>query len=262
MGDVRAQPGAVTPNSASSDMSKLVGSIPVVGKFLSAFFEVSSKAKVIVLAVLFLLIIYPVVSLAAALLIISKSPSSVQTSARNYILSSIGVNDRVIKSLQEEDKRFDRSNQVIDASIPFAFSSDPRQPQYTEKVAADQKITFDALLQTQSLDKTTPECLTAQRPSSGSFGTLIVTSYESQAQYSATIPLMFDRSINVGTFSEPEWKRFQQKSFSGHTEAEHHMQLSITPDTALAKDAYLKCNRIVATVYMNMFKLPIDYKAA
>lgn len=260
MGDVRAESGA--QSSASSDASKLVASVPVVGKFLAAFFEVSSKAKAIVLTILFLLIVYPILSLAAALLIISKSPPSVRTGARNAILTSIGVNDRMIRNLEDtEDKKFDRLNQIIDASIPFTFSSDGQQPQYTEKVAADQKITFDALIQPQSFNKTSPECMTVQRPNNDYFGRLTVTSYESGGQYHAPIRLMFDRSINVGKFSTSQWKDFQDKSYSGHPEQEQHLQVKVDLDHDLASNAYLKCNRIVATIYMNMFKLPIDRAA-
>jgi hypothetical protein len=196
--------------------------------------------------VVLLLVVYPLVSLAMALLIISKSPSSVKKSARNFIASSIGVEDEMMEGVN-------RSNQVIDASIPKQFTLGSNEDA-VQRVSAGQKIKFEAFLRKTHVDGG-PECALEQSIPEDSIARLIVRSLNSDADpYTKSIDTTFGQLIDVGTFGDEQWKKFQEATKSGQPEASHLLKIKLTENPDLVGNSFLKCNRISVDIYMNIFK--------
>src|ERR1051325_1539025 len=88
-----APPAPTTAQTLGSDAITMGASLPFIGPIFAAFGRLSAKGKGIAVLVVLLLVVYPLVSLSMALLIISKSPGSVKKGARDFIMSSIGVED-------------------------------------------------------------------------------------------------------------------------------------------------------------------------
>ncbi len=161
MGDETAQkpPPATAPappttaQSLGTDAITMGASLPFIGPIFAAFGKLSAKGKGIAVLVVLLLVVYPLVSLSMALLIISKSPGSVKKGARNFILSSIGVEDEMMEGVN-------KSNLVIDASIPRQFTLGSNEDA-VQRVAAYQQISFEAFLRKQHIDGG-PECAVEQ----------------------------------------------------------------------------------------------------
>lgn len=233
----------------SSDAAMLGANIPVIGGLVSAFFKISSRGKAIVLAIVVLLILYPLISLFAAMLIISKSPASVQNGARSFILNALGMDEQMME-------RVNRSNLVIDASIPFKFSFGENE-QATQRVAAGQRITFEALLKKVHVDDD-PSCAIQQPEPEEAIGVLSVRSLGSKAEaWTERIDPTFGQLFTVGTLGDADWKRFQQSMRSGGPEQQHLLKIKLTENPALANSPFLKCNKVSVDLYMNIFKPPL-----
>ena len=75
-----APPPPSTAQSLGTDALTMGASLPFIGPIFAAFGKLSAKGKGIAILVVLLLVVYPLVSMAMALLIISKSPGSVKKS--------------------------------------------------------------------------------------------------------------------------------------------------------------------------------------
>lgn len=247
MGDVRTEPPVRAPDDTHSDFRKFVALVPIVGPYLATFFDVSSKAKAIVLTILFFLVIYPIVSLAMALLLISLLPSSAKDSARSFILNSIGVDEDMMK-------QFNRSNEVIDALIPMHFKVGDDE-QSTERVAYGQKISFDSLVR--SSNNGLPACLNEINPPIDEpLGQLSVKSLASTAKPYVVGDIDFknDDLSPVGVLGNDQWTEFQKASKSGKFESDHPLKIKVTESTSPAVVAFLKCNTVTVDIYMTIYK--------
>lgn len=247
MGDVRAKPQTSTPEGTSSDLHKIVTLIPIAGPYLATFFDVSSKAKAVILAILFFLVIYPIVSLAMALLIISLLPSTAKDSARSFILNSIGVDDDMMR-------QFNRSNEVIDALIPMHFEVGGDE-QATERVAYGQKIRFESLVR--SVNNGLPACIGKTTPPDDEpFGQLSVKSLASSARPYTVGDIDFknDELLDVGILGDEQWAEFQKASRSGDVEKDHPLRIKVTESSSPAVRDFFNCNKVSVDIYMTIFK--------
>jgi hypothetical protein len=245
----KTPPPPTTAQTLTSDAVTMGASIPFIGPLFAAFGKLSSKGKTIAALVVILLVIYPLVSLSMALLIISKSPGSVKKSARGFIASSIGIEDEMMEGVN-------RSNQVIDASIPkqFTFGS---SEDAIQRVTAGQRITFEAFLRKTHIDGG-PECAVEQAVPDDSIGRMNVRSLNSDADpYSRPIDPTFGQLFTVGTLGDDQWKKFQDATKSGQPEAQHLLKIKLTENPELSGSAFFKCNRISVDLYMNIFKPPL-----
>lgn len=243
------KPPPTTAQTLGSDALTMGASLPFIGPIFAAFGKLSAKGKGIAVLVVLLLVVYPLVSLSMALLIISKSPASVQNGARNFIASSIGVEDQMMEGVN-------RSNQVIDASIPkqFTFGS---SEDAVQRVTAGQRITFEAFLRKQHVDGG-PECAVEQPVPDESIGRMSVRSLNSDADpYSRSIEPTFGQLFTLGTFGDQHWKKFQEATKSGQPEQQHLLKIKLTENPELAGSTFLKCNKVSVDLYMNIFKPPL-----
>jgi hypothetical protein len=246
MGNDKVEKPPSTGETLSSDAAILGANIPVIGGFVSSFFKISSKGKAIILLIIFLLIVYPLICLFAALLIIGKSPSSVKNGARSFILSSIGVDDEMME-------RVNRSNMVIDALIPLQFSFGEND-QTVQRVAADQKISFDAFMRKQHIDGGA-DCAVEQPIPDEPIGKLTVRSLASKADpYTADIDPKFGDLFAIGTLGPAQWDEIQKLSKSGKPEDQHPLKIKVTENPAIASSPFMKCNKITVDLYMTIFK--------
>jgi len=242
----KTPPPPTTAQTLTSDAVTMGASIPFIGPLFAAFGKLSSKGKTIAALVVILLVIYPLVSLSMALLIISKSPNSVRTGARNFIVSSIGVEDEMMQGVN-------KSNRVIDATIAKQFTLGSSEDAI-QRVSAGQKIQFEAFLRKTHLDGG-PECAVEQSVPDDPIGKVIVRSLNSDADpYTKSIEFTFGQLISVGTLGDEQWKKFQEASKSGQPEPSHLLKIKLTENPDLAGNAFLKCNRISVDLYMNIFK--------
>jgi len=240
------KPPPSTAEALGSDAITMGASIPFIGPIFAAFGRLSSKGKTIAALVVILLVIYPLVSLSMALLIISKSPASVKKSARNFIVSSIGVEDEMMEGVN-------KSNLVIDASIPKQFTLGSNEDAI-QRVSAGQKIKFEAFLRKTHIDGG-PDCALEQTIPDESIGRVIVRSLNSDADpWTKSIDTTFGQLIDVGTFGDEQWKKFQEATKSGQPEPQHLLKIKLTENPELAGNAFLKCNRVSVDLYMNIFK--------
>ena len=257
MGDETAQkpPPATAPappttaQSLGTDAITMGASLPFIGPIFAAFGKLSAKGKGIAVLVVLLLVVYPLVSLSMALLIISKSPGSVKKGARDFILSSIGVEDEMMEGVN-------KSNLVIDASIPRQFTLGSNEDA-VQRVAAYQQISFEAFLRKQHIDGG-PECAVEQNMPDESIGKIVVRSLNSDADpYTKSIEPTFGQLITVGTLGKDQWDRFQKETKSGQKDPQHLLKIKLAENPDLAGNAFLKCNKVTVDIYMNIFKPPL-----
>jgi|SRR6185369_9056629 hypothetical protein len=244
-----APPPTTTAQTLGTDALTMGASLPFIGPIFAAFGKLSAKGKGIAVLVVLLLVVYPLVSMAMALLIISKSPGSVKKGARDFILSSIGVEDEMMAGVN-------RSNKVIDASIPRQFTLGSNEDA-VQRVTAYQQIVFEAFLRKQHIDGG-PECAVEQSAPDESIGKIVVRSLNSDADpYTKSIDPTFGQLFTVGTFGDDQWKRFQESTKSGRPEDQHLLKIKLTENPELAGNAFLKCNKVTVDLYMNIFKPPL-----
>ena len=250
MGNETAEkPPPAKAQTLGSDALIMGASLPFIGPIFAAFGKLSAKGKGIAVLVVLLLVVYPLVSLAMALLIISKSPGSVKKGARTFILSSIGVEDEMMAGVN-------RSNKVIDASIPRQFVLGANEDA-VQRVTSNQQIVFEAFLRKQHIDGG-PECAVEQSMPDESIGKIIVRSLNSDADpYTKSIDPTFGQLFTVGTLGDQQWKKFQEASKSGRPEDQHLLKIKLTENPELASNAFLKCNKVTVDIYMNIFKPPL-----
>ena len=245
-----APPAPSTAQTLGSDALTMGASLPFIGPIFAAFGKLSSKGKGIAVLVVTLLVVYPLVSLAMALLIISKSPSSIKSSARNFIMSSIGAEDEMKAEMMEG---VNSSNKVIDASIPRQFTLGSSEDAI-QRVNAGQLISFEVFLRKTHIDGG-PECAIEQSMPDDSLARMSVRSLNSDADpWSRDIGSDFNQLNPIGTFGDADWKRFQDESKTGTPQPQHLLKIKLTENPDLAGNAFLKCNRISVDVYMNIFK--------
>ena len=223
--------------------------MPFIGPIFAAFGKLSAKGKGIAVLVVVLLVVYPLVSLSMALLIISKSPASVKQGARNFIISSIGIEDEMMAGVN-------RSNRVIDASIPRQFVLGSNEDA-VQRVTAGQQILFEAFLRKQHIEGG-PECAVEQSMPDEPIGKIIVRSLNSDADpYTKSIDPTFGQLFPVGTLGDAQWKKFQDASKSGEPQTQHLLKIKLTENPELAANAFFKCNKVTVDIYMNIFKPPL-----
>lgn len=242
-------------DSLSSDAAAIAGIVPGLSN-LAAFLKLTPRARKILLAIIILLVVYPLISLAAAMLIIRKSPAQVQNSIKSFILSSIGVDEQIGVVDEQLVKNVNESNQVIDAAIPLRFSTEGSEDSY-QKVAAGQKIVFEAYLRPTHLIKTDEECAVQQPVPQSALGTLTVRSLESSYQFTTEIEPRLNQLFPIGTIGDKAWKEFQDQSRTGEPQSQHPLKITFAVKPEIAGSAYLKCNKIDVVVYMNIFKRPM-----
>jgi hypothetical protein len=242
-GDKTTGPG----NALSSDAAAAVEVLPF-GRSVAAFFKLTPRAKKILLGIIVLLFAYPLISLAASLLIIRKSPEQVQKAVRSFILSSIGVDEQIGVVDRQMVDSLNQSNLVIDAAIPLRFSTEGSEDSY-------QKV--EAYLRPSHLVRTDEECAVQQPLPQGNLGTLTVRSLESRYQFTADIEARLNQLFAIGTIGEKEWKSFQDQSTTGEPQDQHPLKITFAVKPEIAGTPYLKCNKIDVVVYMNIFKRPM-----
>ena len=243
------QPPPAKAQTLGSDALIMGASLPFIGPIFAAFGKLSAKGKGIAVLVVLLLVVYPLVSLSMALLIISKSPGSVKKSARNFIISTIGIEDEMMAGVN-------RSNKVIDASIPKQFILGASEDA-VQRVTFGQQITFEAFLRKQHIDGG-PECAVEQAVPDESIGKILVRSLNSDADpYTKSIEPTFGQLFTLGTLGDGQWKKFQEATKSGQPEAQHLLKIKLTENPELAGSAFLKCNKVSVDLYMNIFKPPL-----
>jgi hypothetical protein len=247
-GDQRAGPS----DSFSSDAATMVEMVPVVGPF-AKFFKLSPRGKKILLAIVALIFIYPIISLAAALLIIRKSPAQIQKGARSFILSSIGVDEQIGVVDKQIVEDLNRSNKVIDAAIPLRFNTEGSEVSY-QKVAARQRIDFEAYLRPTPLVTSNEECAVQHAEPSSTLGTLTVRSLDSSYQYDAVIDSRLNQLFAIGSIDDEEWQKFEDKATTGEPPLQHPLKISFSVKPEIASTPYLRCNKIDVVIYMNIFK--------
>jgi hypothetical protein len=244
-----APPPTTTAQTLGTDALTMGASLPFIGPIFAAFGKLSAKGKGIAVLVVLLLVVYPLVSMAMALLIISKSPGSVKKGARDFILSSIGVEDEMMAGVN-------KSNLVIDATIPRQFTLGSNEDA-VQRVAAYQQIVFEAFLRKQHIDGG-PECVVDQAAPDEPIGKIIVRSLNSDADpYTKSFETTFGQLIPVGTLGKEQWDRFQAATKSGQKDASHLLKIKLAENPELAGNAFLKCNKVTVDLYMNIFKPPL-----
>jgi hypothetical protein len=247
-GDKLTGPG----DSLSSDAAAIAGIFPG-GSSLAAIFKLTPRGRKILLWIVVIVVVYPLFSLAAAMFIIRKSPEQVQKGIRSFILSSIGVDEQIGVVDEQMVQNLNLSNRVIDAAIPLRFSTEGSEDSY-QKVAARQKIIFEAYLRPSALIKADEDCAVPQNLPQSTLGTLTVRSLESRYQFTAPIEPRLNQLFAIGTIDDKEWKKFEDESTTGEPPSQHPLKITFTVAPELAGTSYLKCNKVDVVVYMNIFK--------
>lgn len=248
------RPAETSSATARKDAIVLLGGLPVVGSFFKAVGGVSDRTRDRILGLVMIFVIYPPIAVAAALLLVRWSPERVKDHAREFILTSIGVEQRAQQILEDSNNRIDLTNAVIDASIPlvFAMTGDER---YYQKVAPNQRISFDASIKPISLNKADPSCVVASLDSDDKIGELVVSTAASSHQFRKPIFGALDQLRPIGRIDEAEWKRFAEATTEGETPAAYQLKVSFIPNAQLAvTHGFFNCFTVDTIVNMNLFK--------
>jgi hypothetical protein len=142
------------PHDNSLEDASIEGLKATPLKPFAAFWEKLSKEWKQRFAVLaFWLLLYPVVSLAAALTIIGALPHGwARDAAQRYILQSVGVDAAMNSDL-------DQSNKAIDASLPISFDGgSSNRPPFYFRLVRGQTVKFWVRLQPARTSETGQVC--------------------------------------------------------------------------------------------------------
>jgi hypothetical protein len=236
------------------DFLRLLSSLPLLGKPFAAIEGLSQRGQRIVLALILLFFIYPVISFVIVLLLLTLSPQSIKDGFRSFTLSSLGVGEETYRTL-------DRSNLQIDATVPLSFSVQgiedgqfSRSREFRQKVSRGQKISFDVYLEREPLGRTDPLCAYAFDVPNMSLGQLSVTMNGSSYQFNRSIDLVFDQMQSNGVIGDREWKFFIDGLNSDQQSEYHQIKVRLLANPDLMKDSFLRCFRVHAIAYMNVFK--------
>lgn len=125
MGNAMSKDGDKPTDTANDKdaFAEAAGAVPFVGPLLALTMRLSGEGRKGVATLVLLLIIYPVLAFTLVLFILRFSPSFMQDGARNFVLSSLGVEDSVRNAISQNNKVIDFAR-----SVNFDGSTSTRTP--------------------------------------------------------------------------------------------------------------------------------------
>jgi len=94
--------------------------IPLIGSVLAAMLRASKSVRRGIAMLLFLIVIYPVLSLFAALWAVHLLPGDFGVNARSYVLHAVDFDSQRTRLEKEEYDDINSSNHMLDGSVLFS----------------------------------------------------------------------------------------------------------------------------------------------
>lgn len=204
----------VISDSDKSAFIELISSFPIVGSSIAFLLKLSREGFRSAFAIFVLLLAYPILAFLIVLVILQWSPESIQSAARNFILSSLGVDEEVRSGISN-------NNLFIDfvRTISFSASANGTRVENVD-LRSGQDIRIRKYVTTSPLLNDSPDC--SERPNLPvQLGTVAVGVKETS--YVKTWPLRVGDG-ELAQINSAFWEDFR-KDYPGFVEATNEVTL-------------------------------------
>jgi hypothetical protein len=197
-------------------------------------------------------IVYPLVVFYSALIVIRLCPSGVQSAARSFVLSSLGIDEEVQGTLRSLVRSVNENNEYIDFTRTLIFQT-PSRSEYYEDIRYGQTVKVKSVAYYPGKASRDAICLVTQDLPSTRVGTLFINVAGTDINEPREIPSRpGERQEITPSLGQDFWKRVKQRL--GRSTNDITLRFNFVPNSEIIASPFGKCNDINVVLSMTVFK--------
>ncbi|MEM6475807.1 MAG: hypothetical protein AAF687_06540 [Pseudomonadota bacterium] len=227
---------------------EFISTIPVVGPAFALSARLSGRGRRNLLYFIAILVIYPVLAFSLVLVILRYSPSSIQEGARNFVLSSLGVEKTVRDAISQNNEFIDYA-----AVVNFDAKSISRTP-YRQNLRVGQEVQMraDLFVSDVATIRDEDECWSFQFPNNlNNFGVVQVSAERAHAALTFPVTKLQGQ---LGLIDKDQWETIESGLPADMYDKHVTLEWTWTPSEELAKSDPFGCIDADLSVGLTVFK--------